>query len=181
MSRRIGSDRVVNPTTASSPSSTAGRGPVTWPRLWRPPTRRVPVRRCQRAISYAGAGKCSTCWTRYATLPRILICGLPPNALSMTSGAASSQLTPGRLGRSYGYIRQRDSWGKRHLELDLKKDLENDERTARVRPEPVVATARPRWRSFLGRDHGGTLVATTADPGGHLGGPGVPAAVPTPG
>ena len=93
--------RVVNPTTVSSTSSTAGPGPETWPRRWRPSTRRAAARRCWRAISCAGAGRCSICWTRSATPPRMLSCGPPPSAPSMTFGAASSQLTPGRLGRSY--------------------------------------------------------------------------------
>ena len=38
-SRGTGSPRVVNPTTASSASFTAGPGPEIWPRRWPPPTR----------------------------------------------------------------------------------------------------------------------------------------------
>ncbi|EUA44413.1 putative helicase helY domain protein [Mycobacterium xenopi 3993] len=56
-------------------------------------------------ISCAGAGRCWTCWTRCAKRPANLSCEPPPSRRSTTSGAASSQLTPGRLARSYGYIR----------------------------------------------------------------------------
>lgn len=100
-SRRTGSPRAASPTTASSPSSTAGRGPRTWPRRWPPPTPEVPAPRCWPGTSCAGAARCSTCSTRCATPPRTPSCGLPPSGRSTTFGAASSQLTPGRLGRSY--------------------------------------------------------------------------------
>lgn len=56
-------------------------------------------------ISCGGAGRCSTCWTKFATPRPTLSCGPPPSAQSMTFGAALSQLTLGRLSRDYGYTR----------------------------------------------------------------------------
>ena len=69
--------------------STAGPAAATWSPRWPPPTPRAPVRRCRRGISCAGAGRCSTCWTRSAMPPRSRSCGPPRNARSTRFGAAS--------------------------------------------------------------------------------------------
>lgn len=54
-------------------------------------------------ISYGGAGRCSICWIRSATQRPKPNCGRRQSAPSTMFGAASSQLTPGRLGASYRY------------------------------------------------------------------------------
>ena len=112
--------------------ATALAPPPTLGRRWFPT-------HCRRGISCAGADRCSTCWTKSATPLPTLSCGLPPSALSMTFGAALSQLTPGRLSRGYGYMRDR----VKRLARDFQGHRRDDERTAGVRSESVVATARP--------------------------------------